>query len=144
MQVQFFSKLNDSIAAIRTEVFIQEQGFVNEFDSLDKRSLHCLLYRNGVPAATGRIYRDENVNALFHIGRIATLQQFRRSGCGREILRHMEEKIKELGGNQITLSSQCRVQGFYESCGYIPQGAVYYDEFCPHIRMIKNLKTSTK
>lgn len=139
MQVQFFSDLNDYIIAIRTEVFVKEQGFVNEFDLLDQRSTHCLLYKDGVPAATGRIYRDENDKSLFHIGRIATIQQFRKSGCGREIIRHMEEKIKELGGKQITLSAQCRVQGFYESCGYISQGTVYYDEFCPHIQMIKNL-----
>ncbi len=139
MQVQFFSDLNDYIIAIRTEVFVKEQGFVNEFDSLDQKSIHCLLYKDGVPVATGRIYRDENDKSLFHIGRIATIQQFRKSGCGREIIRHMEEKIKELGGKQITLSAQCRVQGFYESCGYISQGAVYYDEFCPHIQMIKNL-----
>lgn len=139
MQTTFFSELNDDIISIRTEVFVKEQGFQNEFDSIDKNCLHCLLYKNGVPAAVGRIYRDENVKTLFHIGRVAAKRQFRKSGCGKEILRQMEEKIKELGGEQITLSAQCRVRKFYEFCGYIPEGFVYYDESCPHICMKKKL-----
>lgn len=140
MRTEFFPELNDDIISIRTEVFIKEQGFQNEFDSIDVSCIHCLLYKNGIPAAVGRIYQDENVKTLFHIGRVAAKQQFRKSGCGREILRQMEAKIKELGGEEITLSAQCRVRKFYESCGYLPEGAVYYDEFCPHIRMKKKLK----
>lgn len=139
MQAAFFSDLNDTIISIRTEVFVKEQGFQNEFDSIDVSCIHCLLYQNGTPAAVGRIYQDENVKTLFHIGRVATRQQFRKSGCGKEILRQMENKIKELGGNEIKLSAQCRVQNFYEACGYVSEGAVYYDEFCPHICMKKKL-----
>ncbi len=139
MYVQFFTELNADISKIRTEVFVEEQGFVNEFDSLDKESIHCLLFYNGVPAATGRLYRDENDAVLFHIGRIATIKKFRKSGCGREILKQMEAEIKRLGGEKVTLSAQCRVQGFYESCGYTSWGDVYYDEFCPHVQMIKNI-----
>lgn len=139
MQAEFFSELNDDIVSIRTEVFVEEQGFQNEFDSIDNNCLHCLLYQNGLPAAVGRIYRDEDVKTLFHIGRIAVKQQFRKSGCGKEILFKMEEKVKELGGKQITLSAQCRVQKFYEACGYTSENTVYYDEFCPHIRMKKIL-----
>lgn len=139
MRTSFFSELNDDIISIRTEVFVKEQGFQNEFDSIDVNCLHCLLYQNGIPAAVGRIYQDENDKTLFHIGRVAAKQQFRKTGCGKEILRQMEEKIKELGGEQITLSAQCQVRKFYESCGYTTESAVYYDEFCPHIRMKKKL-----
>lgn len=139
MYVQFFRELNEDISKIRTEVFVKEQGFANEFDSLDKKSIHCLLFHNGASAATGRLYRDENDAALFHIGRIATIKKFRKSGCGREILKQMEDKIKHLGGKKVILSAQCRVQGFYKSCGYTSQGDIYYDEFCPHIQMIKNI-----
>jgi predicted GNAT family N-acyltransferase len=39
----------------------------------------------------------------------------------------------------IELSAQCRVQKFYEKQGYVPCGEIFYDEYCAHIKMRKEL-----
>ena len=43
--------------AIRTEVFVGEQGVPKEeeLDDLDQTSIHALAHINGVPVATGRL-----------------------------------------------------------------------------------------
>ena len=43
--------------AIRREVFINEQKVSpeEEFDNLDDRAFHLIIYDDGVPAATGRL-----------------------------------------------------------------------------------------
>ena len=48
---------------IRREVFLQEQGVSpeEEFDGLDDRAFHLILYNDGVPAATGRPWPSEPV-----------------------------------------------------------------------------------
>ncbi len=52
---------------IRQQVFVEEQGFVNEFDDIDHEAYHAVIYTGGYPIATGRLF-DENGEA--HIGRI--------------------------------------------------------------------------
>ena len=37
------------------------------------------------------------------------------------------------------LRAQQRVQSFYENLGYTRVGDVYYDEYCPHVKMIKEV-----
>ncbi len=38
-----FIGLNDDIIKIRTAVFIEEQGFKNEFDEIDKKFAHSFI-----------------------------------------------------------------------------------------------------
>lgn len=129
-------------AMIRTVVFIEEQGFENEFDETDKYAYHAVIFCNGAPSAAGRMYSDEN--GSFHIGRIAVMQEFRRNGLGRMIVELLEDKIAELGGKTVVLSAQTRVKGFYEAMGYVTCGDEYLDEFCPHILMKKTIKPAVK
>ena len=39
---------------IRREVFMEEQGFSNEFDDIDKRAWHAVIFTDGKASATGR------------------------------------------------------------------------------------------
>ena len=119
---------------IRGMVFMVEQGFKNEFDELDARSWHLTIYDHGDPAGTGRIYQEKG---QWHAGRICVMENYRGKGLGRELLKQMEEKIRELGGTSVEISAQIQAKGFYARSGYKEQGDVYNDEFCPHIRMTK-------
>ena len=60
------SALSKDAESIRTEVFIEEQGFSNEFDETDCIAEHIVFYENGTPAAVCRFYPDheEGVQAV--------------------------------------------------------------------------------
>ncbi len=136
-EYKFYSTLPDEAKLIRTEVFVEEQGFKNEFDGSDNICLHIVLFENGMPAAAGRIFPPEN--GICVIGRIAVRKDFRGNKLGAEIVRLLEEKAREMCAERTSLSAQCRVMKFYEKLGYKASGEVYNDEFCPHIYMEKNL-----
>ncbi|MGN0639104.1 MAG: GNAT family N-acetyltransferase [Huintestinicola sp.] len=125
-------------AMIRKAVFIDEQGFENEFDDIDGYAFHAVLFtEDNIPAACGRLYSSDGQS--FIIGRIAVLKPFRRSGLGEKIVTALENKARELGGTETELSAQVRAMGFYEKLGYSPFGEEYLDEYCPHIAMKKLL-----
>ena len=75
----------------------------------------------------------------YHIGRVAVLKPYRKYGYGKEIIFAIENELKKTNAERISLSAQTRVSGFYEKCGYKKVGEEYFDEFCPHIAMIKKL-----
>lgn len=129
------TNLPDAIP-VREAVFMQEQGFVNEFDSIDDTATHLVIYADGVPAATGRLYKDDDG---YHIGRVAVLKEYRKLHFGAMILQILEDQARNLGYPQISLSAQVRVKDFYKKNGYINQNDLHYDEDCPHVTMIKSL-----
>ncbi len=122
---------------VRAVVFMAEQGFKNEFDELDARSWHVIVYDHGEPIGTGRVYQKDG---QWHAGRIAVIENYRGKGVGRVIMDQLHNKVRELGGSSVLLSAQVEKQGFYKRQGYKPQGETYLDEHCPHIDMVKELK----
>lgn len=124
--------------AIRRAVFIEEQGFINEFDEIDARARHAVIYCDGQPAATGRVFAADEPQTMT-IGRVAVLPAFRGRHLGQAVLTALENAAREQGAVRTVLSSQCTARAFYEKCGYTASGAVYYDEHCPHIHMEKTL-----
>lgn len=138
MEIKQFRELPPEAILIRNEVFVQEQGFENEFDSIDDISTHLVLFDDALPVATCRYFWDENKKSYI-VGRIAVRKQHRGKKLGEMILREAEKSIKELGGSSIYLSAQLRVSKFYVNQGYRMVGEAYYDEFCEHIWMMKEL-----
>lgn len=121
---------------IREAVFCKEQGFENEFDDIDSRAYHVVLYKNGKAVATGRTFQEKQE---FLIGRVAVIKEYRKQHLGKEIICCLENKIRELGGTKVRLSAQLQASGFYQKLGYQEIGEVYLDEHCPHITMEKEL-----
>ena len=70
--VKRFDTLPEAAREIRTAVFMEEQGFREEFDELDGESVHLVLYCQGEPAAVARVYWDGEEDAHV-IGRIAEI-----------------------------------------------------------------------
>lgn len=137
-EMKWFENLHNDSKTIRFKVFVEEQGFINEFDETDSHALHLVLYKNGMAAGTARMF-TENSGKTYHFGRIAVLKQYRGSHLGAEMIRAMCDKAKSLGAEKCELSAQCRVKDFYKSLGFEETGEIYYDEFCPHIYMEKKL-----
>ena len=138
MIFKMFDKLCDDAKKIRTEVFVNEQGFSVEFDNIDDIAFHLVGYDEGVPAAVCRYYYD-NEHKSYMIGRIAVKKEYRGKHYGNEILSFAEKQIAAAGGTDVALSAQVRASEFYEKNGYIKEGGEYYDEYCPHILMRKKL-----
>ena len=122
---------------IRQIVFVEEQGFVVEFDDIDEIATHTLLTVDGIPAGTGRVFpKEDNV---YIIGRIAVLPQYRGRDLGKILVQELEEIAKVQKARTVVLSAQVRVKEFYEKMDYTAIGDAYLDEGCPHIKMQKTL-----
>lgn len=129
---------NTTIAKdIRVSVFVNEQGFVDEFDDIDETAWHIEVWNNDQPIAVGRMYQTDRLG-IFTIGRIAVIKEWRQKNIGKTVMNALQNHAKHLGANAIELSAQWSAVGFYEKLGYIQVGDVYMDQFCPHIKMIKH------
>ena len=132
------SALTRDAEDIRREVFVEEQGFSNEFDETDRTAEHIVFYEKDIPAAVCRFYQDTEEGA-FVAGRIAVRKKFRGRHLGSYIMHTLDLEIQRRGGRRILLSAQEQAVPFYQKNGYRCVGESYLDEFCPHIQMVKDL-----
>lgn len=137
MKTVQMSELAEDAFLIRKEVFMEEQGFRNEFDETDRTCRHIIAYHEGTPVACGRFF--EKQKGVYAIGRVAVRRAYRGNHLGEKVMRFAEKEILDLGGREIELSAQCRAEAFYRKIGYKSEGEIYQDEFCPHIMMRKKL-----
>lgn len=124
---------------VREAVFIKEQGFLKEFDEIDSRAVHLVIYDKDSSIAACRYFAG-NEEDVYIVGRVAVRKEYRKMHIGNYVMEAAEVAIREDGGKRITLSAQARVRDFYEKLGYQVVGKPYMDEHCEHIRMVKNLK----
>ena len=124
---------------IRQAVFVEEQGFANEFDDTDDSAWHVVLSIDGEPAACGRTFPKEGCDGTYIIGRVAVLPPFRGRRAGRMLMGALEAQAQKLGAQRIELSAQEQAMGFYQKLGYQAVGDLYNDEHCPHMLMVKTL-----
>ena len=136
---KFYNSLCTDAMNIRETVFIKEQGFQDEFDELDDRSIHLVLYEDNKAVATGRLFPLNTDKSLFKFGRIAVLNEYRKLHLGSKLLQLLDEKAVSMGATVVQLSAQCNAQKFYEKNNYQSVGVPYKDEGCDHILMVKEL-----
>lgn len=139
IEIKVYYKLPEEAILIRKSVFVEEQGFKEEFDSIDNNAVHIVLYDCGKPVATCRFFKDKEPGTYI-IGRIAVMRTHRGQNLGSALLIKANQLIKEAGGRKICLHSQKRVKEFYEKQGYHVFGEEDYDEGCPHIWMCKEIR----
>ncbi len=138
MVVKEYDALPQAAASIRNDVFVKEQGFVDEFDDVDAGARHIVLYDGDQPISTCRIYFNSDKQS-FVVGRIAVIRQYRGKNYGAKTLSAAEDVIRRDGGKSVLLAAQVRATVFYEKQGYAKQGDEFMEEDCPHIWMIKRL-----
>lgn len=140
VSVRSFEKLPNESKYIRETVFVREQGFKEEFDSIDNYATHFVAYDFfGRPIGTCRVF-TENDASVYYLGRLAVLSGCRGMNVGRELVKSAEQYVISKGGNTVKLHSQCRAMEFYVKCGYSQFGDIDHEECCPHVWMIKELK----
>lgn len=59
LEFRTYHKLPDEARTVRTEVFMQEQGFVNEFDETDAKATHIVAFVDNIPIGTCRFFEDD-------------------------------------------------------------------------------------
>ena len=139
VQVKVFNSLPEDSKLIREEVFVNEQGFKEEFDTVDYRAVHFVAYDDSeTPIGTCRIFTEESAR-IYYLGRLAVRINYRKLNIGRVLLNAAESFARTEGAEYIYLHSQLRAMQFYQKCGYEEFGEIEPEEGCPHIWMKKRL-----
>ena len=72
MKYQFYENLPAQAKLIREKVFVEEQGFENEFDKRDSACLHLVVFKDDKAVGCARMFDDHGQMTL---GRIAVLKE---------------------------------------------------------------------
>jgi len=128
-------------ADIRKTVFVEEQGIPveDEMDEHDAFAWHIVLFADGVPAGSGRIYIE---NSIAKLGRVAVLKKERGKGYATFICKALIDVAKRENATLVTLNSQSYVASLYDKLGFARCGAEFLEEGIPHIKMDMNLEKS--
>ena len=141
LRVGGWDALGRDAAALRTAVFVQEQGIAPEIelDALDATALHAIAYnRLGLPVATGRLLQPAPGEG--RIGRMAVDRAVRGQCWGRMLLDALVEAARERGDTQVTLHAQRSAEGFYRRAGFEVAGEPYEEAGIAHITMRRALR----
>lgn len=137
MNIEIYEKIPQDARRIREAVFLDEQGFENEYDENDTIAKHIVIYDdNNKALGTCRVYFDKDIGC-YHIGRIAVIKEYRGGGLGRLLVTEAEKIAKALGGADVFIGGQVRVKDFYIKLGYSPIGDEYIEENVAHIGLKK-------
>ena len=147
MGIEFKQGHFEDAKLIREKVFMDEQGFQNEFDQIDQdpHMIHVVAYDAGKPIGCARVFPIqlepglENVDGAWVFGRLAVLPDHRGRGLGSQLLAYSEAAAKEHGATTMHLHAQCVAQPFYEKSGYKAYGPIEFDEHVEHQWMEKQL-----
>ena len=127
------------IAALRTRVFVVEQGVPPEIeqDAADDEAVHVLSRDDaGAVVATGRLLvRGSSAG----IGRMAADPAVRGRGHGAAVLAELHRQAVLRGVTEIELHAQVTARGFYERAGYTAVGEEYEEAGIRHVTMRRPL-----
>jgi predicted GNAT family N-acyltransferase len=130
----------DEIAALRTRVFVEEQGVPPEVerDDADATAVHALSRdASGRLVATGR-FVERDGRAV--IGRMATDPAARGRGHGAAVLAELHRQAELRGLAEAELHAQVGARGFYQRAGYTAVGEEYEEVGIAHVTMRRPLR----
>jgi predicted GNAT family N-acyltransferase len=128
------------VAALRTRVFVDEQGVPPEIerDDADATAVHVLSRdMAGRVVATGRLVLRGTTAG---IGRMAADAAVRGQGHGSAVLAELHRQAVQRGVTEIELPAQLPARAFYERAGYTAVGEVYEEAGIAHITMRRRLR----
>ena len=131
-----WNELAADAAALRTRVFVKEQGIPAEleWDEADASALHAVVYnRLRQPVATGRLV--QYAPGVGKIGRVAVHEVLRGGGAGQHVMQSLIEAARRRGDTQVMLHAQRSAENFYARLGFAPRGEPFEEVGIPHIEM---------
>lgn len=138
-----WAALGEAAAAVRTVVFVEEQGIAreDEWDAADHAAVHAVVRnRLGQPIATGRLLTD--APGVGRVGRMAVLRPLRGTGLGEAVIGALEGAARARGDRTVCLNAQRSAEGFYRKLGYRSEGPPFDEVGIPHIAMRKALSVT--
>lgn len=132
---------------LRSAVFVVEQACVfHDMDVLDPRCDHLLAFDDDAGAVIGCLRRVPAGLRRPHtpapaapgpmLGRLVTATRVRGTGLGRRLMLDGIARCEhDYPGEDLFLSAQQRLQGFYESLGFHAIRAPYDEDGIVHIDM---------
>ncbi len=77
METVIYEGIPNHAKEIRQKVFVDKQGFHNEFNDIDKTASHIVIFdKDKIPIATCRIFGDTVMNTHI-LGRLAVIKEYR-------------------------------------------------------------------
>lgn len=140
LQLGSWGALKSVAGALRTEVFVEEQGVSQslEWDDQDPVSLHALLRnRMGLPVATGRLLPA--VDGVSKIGRMAVKKTLRGLRLGDHVLNGLLDAARKRGDTEVVLNAQCTAEHFYQRQGFVRRGEIFQEAGMDHVQMFLRL-----
>ncbi len=131
------------VAALRTRVFVDEQGVPPEIeqDDRDATAVHVLSRdAAGRVVATGRLLVDGDRAS---IGRMAADPAVRGRGHGAAVLAELHRQAVLRGVREVELHAQVTARRFYERAGYAAVGEEYEEAGIRHVTMRRALGEGT-
>jgi YbgC/YbaW family acyl-CoA thioester hydrolase len=126
--------------AIRTAVFVEEQGIPKELecDAADADALHAVAYnRLGQAVATGRLLAYQP--GVVKIGRMAVNRVLRGGHLGQQVLRALVDAATQRGEREVMLHAQRSAEDFYKRLGFQQRGAPFEEAGIAHVEMFIRL-----
>ena len=163
MAVTIKTGLRDDAFAVRRAVFMDEQGYENEFEPLDDdpACIHLTAYLDDALVGCARVFPEPLEHTLapgaphapashfeegiapdqvLLLGRVAVLAAYRRQGIAAALTRAALDAARAAGARVMKLHAQEYVQALYAHEGFEAIAPVdYEDEGQPHVWMARTL-----
>jgi predicted GNAT family N-acyltransferase len=125
--------------ALRTEVFVAEQGVApeEEVDDRDGEALHLLAFDGAELVGTCRLLFDDGERVK--LGRMAVRRERRGQGIAALLLDQADAEARKAGAARIVLGAQLPAVSVYERAGYERRGEVFLEAGIEHVWMEKAL-----
>lgn len=141
-------KINpESTLEIRQKVLRPYQSVTDCIYDTDHKegSFHIGAFHDGTLISVASFCVEANqelsMENQYRLRAMATLEEYRRLGAGRQVVKYAEEILKEYGTDLLWCMARTKVQAYYSSLGFVTYGEVFdYPPIGPHIIMYKSLK----
>ena len=139
MELIQWEDITCEIASLRTEVFVEEQGFPKEaeLEPNENEYFHFGLKLNSLLVGYVRVKLfDDHA----HFSRILVKKAYRHQGYGSIIVHYAETSVQKQGLDLITLEAQAQAIDFYLKNGYHQEEKPLYEYGVLHYLMWKKVE----
>lgn len=120
MSICVYDSLPDEAVEIRENVFVKEQGFEKEFDEIDEKAIHLVMFDEHLqkPVATCRIYEGSKPGE-FILGRLAVVLECRGMNLGSDMIQKQKRIVWEKAVNRFLCMHSAGLEHFMKNLVFV-------------------------